>query len=236
MIKSVGEQKTPLEERLEFGKIILWVCPGLSAVLLAWGSCARRRALSVAGGGASLAVAAIPGGAAGDHDDHARARDAADGAARGDRAEAAGGGDAGGGDDHRVGQDRDACAERDDLQRRFTGGHVFRPSGEGYDPAGDILERGREKLEKAGASSRTRSRRRRFATTRTSIRTGAETKQVKIVGDPTEGALLTRSRRKGKMPREAMLLAHELIAELPFDSDRKRSDGDAIGAGATMCT
>jgi Ca2+-transporting ATPase len=38
MIKSVGDQKTPLEERLDaFGKTILRVCLALSAVLLGWG-------------------------------------------------------------------------------------------------------------------------------------------------------------------------------------------------------
>jgi Ca2+-transporting ATPase len=70
MIASIGDQKTPLEERLEaFGKLILWVCLSLSAVLMLWGF-ARPM---VFGGAArawhellleavALAVAAIPEG------------------------------------------------------------------------------------------------------------------------------------------------------------------------------
>lgn len=71
MIQSVGDQKTPLEERLEsFGKIILKVCLGLSVVLLAWGYARRfvmpgspiRPLHDLLLEAVSLAVAAIPEG------------------------------------------------------------------------------------------------------------------------------------------------------------------------------
>ena len=70
MIASIGEQKTPLEVRLDaFGRIILRVCLALSAALLAWGFLRP----AVLGGSArpwytllleavALAVAAIPEG------------------------------------------------------------------------------------------------------------------------------------------------------------------------------
>src|SRR6185436_14318422 len=46
-------------------------------------------------------------------------------------------------------------------------------------------------------------------------------KRWRVIGDPTEGALLTLA-AKGKMSRESMLPAHDVIAELPLDSDAKR--------------
>ena len=38
LISKAGDEKTPLEMRLEsFGQRILWVCLGISALLFAWG-------------------------------------------------------------------------------------------------------------------------------------------------------------------------------------------------------
>jgi Ca2+-transporting ATPase len=64
MIKSVGDQKTPLEDRLErFGKQILWACLGLAAVLLGWGFLRGGRPWhELLLEAVSLAVAAIPEG------------------------------------------------------------------------------------------------------------------------------------------------------------------------------
>jgi P-type Ca2+ transporter type 2C len=64
MIRSVGDQKTPLEERLDrFGSQILWACLLLSAVLLGWGFLRGGRAWhDLLLEAVSLAVAAIPEG------------------------------------------------------------------------------------------------------------------------------------------------------------------------------
>src|SRR6185295_14473480 len=43
----------------------------------------------------------------------------------------------------------------------------------------------------------------------------------RVVGDPTEGALLTLS-AKGGLPKESIAPSHTLLKEIPFDSDRKR--------------
>src|SRR6185295_14446567 len=43
----------------------------------------------------------------------------------------------------------------------------------------------------------------------------------RVVGDPTEGALLTLS-AKGGLPKESVAPSHQVLKELPFDSDRKR--------------
>jgi Ca2+-transporting ATPase len=46
-------------------------------------------------------------------------------------------------------------------------------------------------------------------------------KNWKIIGDPTEGALLTLA-GKGGLYREDLWLEMPRIAEIPFSSDRKR--------------
>src|SRR4029079_9368821 len=43
----------------------------------------------------------------------------------------------------------------------------------------------------------------------------------RVVGDPTEGALLTLA-AKGGLPKESIVPSHQVVRELPFDSDRKR--------------
>src|SRR5262249_31583951 len=43
----------------------------------------------------------------------------------------------------------------------------------------------------------------------------------RVVGDPTEGALLTLA-AKGGLPKESLVPSHQVVKEIPFDSDRKR--------------
>jgi Ca2+-transporting ATPase len=49
----------------------------------------------------------------------------------------------------------------------------------------------------------------------------AESGRWKVVGDPTEGALLAVA-AKGGMTRDDLAPGHQFVHELPFDSDRKR--------------
>ncbi|MBK8252987.1 MAG: cation-translocating P-type ATPase [Polyangiaceae bacterium] len=222
MIKSVGDQKTPLEERLEsFGKIILWVCLGLSAVLLAWGFIRGGRAWhELLLEAVSLAVAAIPEGlpaittitlALG------MQRMAKRGAIvrKLTAVETLGAATI-------IASDKTGTLTQNEMTVRavYTGGHHYKVTGEGYDPKGDILTNDGKRVEKLPAPlSYT------LATAalcnNAQLDVDPETKRYRIVGDPTEGALLTLA-AKGNMSRESMLPAHELIAELPFDSDRKR--------------
>src|SRR5690606_18500533 len=44
---------------------------------------------------------------------------------------------------------------------------------------------------------------------------------LRVIGDPTEAALLTLAAKLG-LTREAALEAHAIEHEIPFDSDRKR--------------
>ncbi len=229
MIQSVGEQKTPLEERLDsFGKIILKVCLGLSVVLLAWGYARRfvmpgtpvRPLHDLLLEAVSLAVAAIPEGlpaittitlALG------MQRMAKRGAIvrKLPAVETLGAATI-------IASDKTGTLTQNEMTVRsvYTGNVAYRVTGEGYDPKGKILdEHGKEPPKLPTPLVYT------LATAalcnNAQLEQDKESSQWRIVGDPTEGALLTLA-AKGNMSRESMLPAHEVIAELPFDSDRKR--------------
>ncbi len=229
MIQSVGDQKTPLEERLEaFGKIILKVCLGLSVVLLAWGY-ARRFVLpgtpvrplhDLLLEAVSLAVAAIPEGlpaittitlALG------MQRMAKRGAIvrRLAAVETLGAATI-------IASDKTGTLTQNEMTVRsvYTGAHAYKVTGEGYDPKGAILD-GDGKAPQKLPTPLMYTLATAALCNNAQLEMDAETKQWRIVGDPTEGALLTLA-AKGNVSRESMLPAHEVIAELPFDSDRKR--------------
>ena len=229
MIQSVGDQKTPLEERLEaFGKIILWVCLALSAVLLLWGFARRfvmpgtphREIHELLLEAVSLAVAAIPEGlpaittitlALG------MQRMAKRGAIvrKLPAVETLGAATI-------IASDKTGTLTQNEMTVRavYTAGHTYKVTGEGYDPAGEIQTADGKRLDKLPAPLMYT-----LATAalcnNAQLDVDPETKRWRIVGDPTEGALLTLA-AKGDMPRESMIGSHSLVAELPFDSDRKR--------------
>jgi P-type Ca2+ transporter type 2C len=222
MIKSVGEQKTPLEERLEaFGKIILWVCLALSIVLLAWGFLRGGRPWhELLLEAVSLAVAAIPEGlpaittitlALG------MQRMAKRGAIvrKLPAVETLGAATI-------IASDKTGTLTQNEMTVRavYTAGHLYKVTGEGYDPAGEIQNADGKRLDKLPAPL-TYTLATAALCNNAQLDMDPETKRWRIVGDPTEAALLTLA-AKGDMPRESMLGAHSLVAELPFDSDRKR--------------
>src|SRR5262249_6525683 len=96
----------------------------------------------------------------------------------------------------------------------------YRVTGEGYDPSGSFHdEEGREITTLPAPLSYT------LATAalcnNAQLDVDPETKRWRIVGDPTEGALLTVA-AKGKLSRDNIAPTHKVLQELPFDSDRKR--------------
>ncbi len=223
MINAVGEQKTPLEERLEvFGKQILYVCLALSAVLMGWGF--------LRGGGrnwaellleaVSLAVAAIPEGlpaittitlALG------MQRMAKRGAIvrKLPAVETLGAATI-------IASDKTGTLTQNEMTVRalFSAGRRFTVSGEGYDPSGEFRDEAGTKLEELPAPL--------MYTLQTAalcnnaqLDVDPETKRWRIIGDPTEGALLTVA-AKGHQSRDEVAPSYKILHEVPFDSDRKR--------------
>ena len=223
MIQSVGEQKTPLEERLEaFGNIILRVCLGLSVVLLVWGFARGGRPWhDLLLEAVSLAVAAIPEGlpaittitlALG------MQRMAKRGAIvrKLPAVETLGAATI-------IASDKTGTLTQNEMTVRavYTGGTLYSVTGEGYDPKGELRAGDGGKVPDKLPAPLTYTLATAALCNNAHLDTDPETKRWRIIGDPTEGALLTLA-AKGGMSRESMLPAHDIIAELPFDSDRKR--------------
>jgi Ca2+-transporting ATPase len=222
MIQSVGDQKTPLEQRLDaFGSTILKVCLLLSAILLGWGFFRGGRPFhEVLLEAVSLAVAAIPEGlpaittitlALG------MQRMAKRGAIvrKLPAVETLGAATI-------IASDKTGTLTQNEMTVRvvYAGGHRYKVTGEGYDPSGQILdEKGKQVGELPAPLSYTLST--AALCNNAQLDVDPETKRWRIVGDPTEGALLTLA-AKGDLARESVAVSHQFVTELPFDSDRKR--------------
>ncbi len=222
MLAEAEAQKTPLEEKLDaFGKRILWACLAISAVMFAWGmyrgeSTWHELLLEAV----SLAVAAIPEGlpaittitlALG------MQRMARRGAIVRKLAavETLGAATV-------ICTDKTGTLTQNEMTVRevYAGGLSYDVTGTGYDPRGEILD-----LEKKAVDANERSALRDLLATITLANTAELDKTKdgawKVIGDPTEGALLTLA-AKGGLPKESVAPSHQVLQELPFDSDRKR--------------
>jgi len=239
MIRSVGDQKTPLEERLEvFGGQILRACLLLSAVLLGWGFFRGGRPFhELLLEAVSLAVAAIPEGlpaittitlALG------MQRMAKRGAIvrKLPAVETLGAATI-------IASDKTGTLTQNEMTVRaiYTGARRYTVTGEGYDPTGVLRDEsgaqlatpnegaGNERFSDPGSEGFPAPLRYTLATAalcnNAQLDFDTESKRWRIVGDPTEGALLTVA-AKAKLWREQMMPSHKLLHELPFDSDRKR--------------
>jgi Ca2+-transporting ATPase len=104
------------------------------------------------------------------------------------------------------------------VRELWTAGETFEVSGEGYAPEGSILLAGAPPIDAAQAQLRT------LLTVFVGCNGAAlqhQGDQWKVVGDPTEGALLAAGLKAGLALAD--LDAREpRVHELPFDSDRKR--------------
>jgi Ca2+-transporting ATPase len=222
MIRSVGDQKTPLEERLErFGKTILYACLGLSAVLLGWGFLRGGRPWhELLLEAVSLAVAAIPEGlpaittitlALG------MQRMAKRGAIvrKLPAVETLGAATI-------IASDKTGTLTQNEMTVRvvYAGGTRYSITGEGYEPEGRFLDEAGEQVADYTAPVKYLLATAALCNNAT-LEESKETGRYRVLGDPTEGALLTLS-AKGGLARESVAPAHEFVHELPFDSDRKR--------------
>ena len=223
LMREVGDQKTPLEERLDrFGSLILKACLALSAVLLGWGFLRGGRPWhELLLEAVSLAVAAIPEGlpaittitlALG------MQRMARRGAIvrKLPAVETLGAATI-------IASDKTGTLTQNEMTVRavYTGGARYTVSGEGYEPTGHFRnEQGKDVTDDLPRSLV-------YTLTTAALCNNAhldqdgETNRWKVVGDPTEGALLTVA-AKGGLARDDIMPGHEFVHELPFDSDRKR--------------
>jgi Ca2+-transporting ATPase len=230
MIASIGDQKTPLEERLEaFGKVILWVCLATSGVLLAWGF---ARPLVFGGEprvwhailleAVALAVAAIPEGlpaittitlALG------MQRMARRGAIvrKLPAVETLGAATV-------ICSDKTGTLTQNEMTVReiYTHGRHFTVTGQGYDPAGEILdEEGRPVAGESLPGPLDDTLHTAALCNNARLRQDDEDGRWSVVGDPTEGALLALA-EKGERAQHSVRQDKRTVAELPFDGDRKR--------------
>jgi Ca2+-transporting ATPase len=229
MMRAVGDQKTPLEERLEaFGGRILKACLALSAVLLGWGflrgkldpehARAWHELLLEA---VSLAVAAIPEGlpaittitlALG------MQRMAKRGAIvrKLPAVETLGAATI-------IASDKTGTLTQNEMTVRavYAGGKRYTVSGEGYEPTGVFRDDAGEALDGELPKPLVYTLTTAALCNNAHLEQGGEDKRWRVIGDPTEGALLTVA-AKGGLTRDDLAPAHEFVHELPFDSDRKR--------------
>ncbi len=96
------------------------------------------------------------------------------------------------------------------VREIWAGGKIFSVTGSGYDFEGEILLEGKPiKVEPSSALY--------FTLLAGLLCNDAEIEDRRVVGDPTEAALLVSARKAGLSPE-----GWRRVAELPFDSERKR--------------
>jgi len=215
-----GDRKTPLEDKLDhFGKRILWTCLALSVLLFGRGMIKGDRAWhELLLEAVSLAVAAIPEGlpaittitlALG------MQRMAKRGAIvrKLSAVETLGAATV-------ICSDKTGTLTQNEMTVReiYAGDHAYNVTGTGYDPTGDLLD-----AENAAVGTPVKPLRHLLEIVALCNNAQIDEKNGAwyAVGDPTEAALLTLA-AKGGIPKEAVTPAHQLLKELPFDSDRKR--------------
>ena len=221
LMSSQEQGKTPLEEKLDhFGKRVLWACLGISALMFGWGlirgeSSWHELLLEAV----SLAVAAIPEGlpaittitlALG------MQRMAKRGAIIRKLAAVETLGSA-----TVICTDKTGTLTQNEMTVReiYAGSASYTVTGTGYDPEGEILDLDGKPTD-ASLSDGLRSLLASMSLANTATLEKKEG-SWRVIGDPTEGALLTLA-AKGGLPKESIIPSHQVVRELPFDSDRKR--------------
>lgn len=219
LIRSAEREDTPLEQRLaRLGTIILLLCLAISALLFVLGIAQGGRTWTVLLLTAvSLAVAAIPEGlpaittitlALG------MQRMAQRGAIvrKLPAVETLGSATI-------ICSDKTGTLTQNAMTVRVvaTSESSYRVTGEGYGPEGGVYE-GETEVVEADAVLLELARVSALCNTAHFERTEGG---LKVIGDPTEAALLTLAGKLG-LTREAAHEAYDIERELPFDSDRKR--------------
>jgi Ca2+-transporting ATPase len=219
MIQAIKHEATPLERRLEhFGRWIVYLAFGLVALVFVMGLLRGGKVLDMFLTAVSLAVAAIPEGLPA-----VVTIALALGVQRMVRrhviirklpaVETLGCATV-------ICSDKTGTLTRNEMTVRtvYTASGTYRVTGVGYEPKGEFLD------EEAGI----RLEEHPDLTDCLKIGVlcnGAELVEAegrfKIVGDPTEGAILTCAAKAG-LPKDALAARFPLLEEIPFDSERKR--------------
>ncbi|MFA6141852.1 MAG: calcium-transporting P-type ATPase, PMR1-type [Candidatus Omnitrophota bacterium] len=219
LVQSIGRETTPLQKKLEeFGKWIVYLCFALVGMvfLLEW--LRGGKIIDVFLTSVSLAVAAIPEGlpavvtialALGVHrmvKRHALIRKLPSVETLGCATV--------------ICSDKTGTLTKNEMtvQKMFAGGRLFGVTGIGYSPSGEFLS-GKEQIKASD-----------YPDLQNMLRCGvlcngaelAEDAGVyRIVGDPTEGALLTLAGKAG-ITKKSLEKEFLFVDEIPFDSDRKK--------------
>jgi Ca2+-transporting ATPase len=109
------------------------------------------------------------------------------------------------------------------VVRGWVAGRTLRLTGEGYNPAGQLLVDGRP-VEARGDADLTVLLHGALLCSDARLEEGADgsgARSWRMVGDPTEGALVVAA-AKGGFRRAELEAALPRVQEIPFDSDRKR--------------
>ncbi len=230
MVQAIGRETTPLQKKIEeFGRWIVYLCFALVALvfLLEW--LRGGKIMDVFLTAVSLAVAAIPEGlpavvtialALGVHRmvrRNALIRKLPSVETLGCTTV--------------ICSDKTGTLTKNEMtvQKLFTGGRLFDVTGIGYAPKGEFLL-GKERVDVAG-----------YPDMKTLLRCGVLCNGAELVeksgayiimGDPTEGALLTAAGKAGMVKKE---LENEFgfVDEIPFDSNRKKMTIIRQSAGRT---
>lgn len=220
MLSRSEKPKSPLEERLEkFGTQILWLCVAISVALFVLGLVQGGRWHLLLLTAVSVAVAAIPEGlpaittitlALGMQ--RMAKRNAI--VRKLSAVETLGS----------VGvicSDKTGTLTRNEMSVRalWAAGVEYTITGEGYEPVGEIRRAGDNEPLKEIPDEVRRVVEIGVVANTASLETTPQ--GVKVVGDPTEGALLVLGLRLGS-PRHSTLEAAKTAFLIPFDSDRKR--------------
>jgi Ca2+-transporting ATPase len=219
LIQGIEDNSTPLQKKLEeFGKIIVYISFFLVGVIFLMGYLRGEELLSLFLTAVSLAVAAIPEGlpavvtialALGVQrmvKRHCLIRKLPSVETLGCTSV--------------ICSDKTGTLTKNEMtvQVIYQGGEYFNISGIGYEPTGDFLYHDK-KIEPAEYPSLVRLLKGSV------LCNGAQLTKEKggyrIVGDPTEGALLTAAAKAG-LQKTTLEESYPFYEELPFDSDRKQ--------------
>ena len=219
MIQEIGDETTPLQKKLEeFGKWIVILCFALVALIFVMGILRGGKVLDMFLTSVSLAVAAIPEGlpavvtislALGVQrmvKRHALIRKLPSVETLGCATV--------------ICSDKTGTLTKNEMtaQAVYAGGRLFKITGVGYEPKGEFL------FEDKPVNSKD------FPDLNKALVIGAlcngaelagDNNGYRIVGDPTEGAILTAAAKTG-ISKESLEKDFSFVEEIPFDPERKK--------------